>query len=182
MVREIRAESTKRTFIFWATLLSVELVGGCSSGAHSTASRPPDPSPLAAKVPPTDPNPAIYLAQATCWDTVSCCVERHPLTAVESCGADPVRVATILKTLEVLYAAAHPGDKAAAATDVADVEQTEDWSSVADLPEWKQLCIKSYYACKDKGWTGSCYDCLRYCEGQQEWPTSRCGPRKRKNP
>jgi hypothetical protein len=73
-----------------------------------------------------------------------------------------------------------PEAKEAAETDVAEVEQTEDWSSIAELPEWKQLCIKSYYACKDRGWTGKCDDCLRYCEGQQEWPTSRCGPRKKR--
>jgi hypothetical protein len=82
-------------------------------------------------------------------------------------------------TFEMLYATAHPEAKEATEADVAKAEQAEDWTSIADLPEWKQLCIKSYYACKDRGWTGKCDDCLRYCEGQQEWPTSRCGPRKK---
>jgi hypothetical protein len=91
----------------------------------------------------------IYLAQVTCWDTVSCCVQRNPLTAVQSCGADPDKVASILKTFEMLYATAHPEAKKAAEADVAEVEQAEDWTSIADLPEWKQRCIKSYYACKD---------------------------------
>jgi hypothetical protein len=168
------------------------LMGGCSSGAHFTASRPPAPSPSttvsrppapgppAFTLSPPEPNPPIYLAQVTCWDTISCCVQRNPLTAVQSCGADPVKVASILKTFESLYATAHPGTKEAAEADVAGVEQTEDWASIADLPEWKQRCNKFWYACKENGWTGSCTDCLRYCEGQHEWPTSRCGPRMKK--
>ncbi len=123
-------------------------------------------------------NLPTHLAQVTCWDTVSCCVQRNPLTAVQNCGADPARVASILKTFESLYATANPGAKAAAEADVAEAEQAEDWSSIADLPEWKQRCIKFYNACKDHGWTGKCDDCLRYCEGQQEWPLRTCRPRK----
>jgi hypothetical protein len=98
---------------------------------------------------------------------------------VESCAADPAKVASILKTLDMLHATAHPGAEAAAEADVAEEAQAEDWSSIADLPEWKQRCIKFWNACKDKGWTGSCTDCLRYCEGQHEWPTTQCGPRRK---
>lgn len=142
-------------------------MAGCSSGAHSATSHP------------ATTRPPIYLAQATCWDTVSCCVERNPLTAVESCGADPVQVASTLKALAVLNEAAEQsGAKAAADVDVASEEQTEDWSSIAGLPAWKQRCIKYYNACQDRGWKGSCHDCLRYCEGQQEWPFRMCMPRK----
>lgn len=155
------------TLALWLpVVLLTGLMGGCSSGAHATASRPPESS------------PPVYLAQATCWDTVSCCVQRNPLTAVQSCGADPARVTNILKTFESLYASEHPGEKAAAETDIAEVEQEEDWSSIAELPEWKQRCIKFYYTCKDKGWTGKCDDCLRYCEGQQDWPLRTCRPPK----
>lgn len=155
-------------------------MAGCSSGAHSTARRSPEPSPQTFTISPPVPDPPIYLAQVTCWNTVSCCVQSNPLTAVERCGADPAEIASILKTFEMLYATAHPEAKEVEEADVAEVEQAEDWSSIAELPEWKQLCIKSYYACKDRGWTGKCDDCLRYCEGQQEWPTSRCGPRKKR--
>ena len=154
-------------------------MGGCSSGAHSTASSPPELGPAPITISPPEPNPPIYLAQVTCWDTVSCCVQRNPLTAVQSCGADPAKVATILKTLEVLYETEHPEAKDAAEADVTEVEQAEDWSSVADLPEWKQRCIKFWNACKNKGWAGPCTDCMRYCEGQHEWPTHMCGPRTR---
>lgn len=160
----------------WVALLS-GMVGGCSSAAHSTAGRR------------SEPDSPVYLAQATCWNSVSCCVQRHPLTAVESCGADPLEAARILAALEALSGdaqtataatAMQQGDKAAAEADIAEVEKTEDWSNIADLPEWKQTCIKSYFACKHLGWTGECDDCLRYCEGQQEWPSTRCGPRKKK--
>jgi hypothetical protein len=129
----------------------------------------------------TTPNPPTAVAQAagTCWNSMSCCIQNHPFTFVENCGADPLEAAKILKTLEVLYTTAHPEAKEAAEADVAEVEQAEDWTSIADLPEWKQRCIKSYYACKDKGWAGKCDDCLRRCEGQREWPTSMCRPRPR---
>jgi len=64
---------------------------------------------------------------------------------VQSCGADPLEAAKVLKTLEVLYTTAHPEAKEAAEADVAEVAPAEDWTSIADLPAWKQLCIKSYY-------------------------------------
>jgi hypothetical protein len=163
----------------WLPVILAGLMGGCSSGAHSTASRPPEPGPPPITISPPEPNPPIYLAQVTCWDTVSCCVQRHPFTAVQNCGADPAKVASILKTFEMLYETAHPGAQEAAEADVAEVEQAEDWASIDGLPEWKQRCIKFWNTCKNKGWTGSCTDCLRYCEGQHEWPTHMCGPRAR---
>jgi hypothetical protein len=33
---------------------------------------------------------------------MSCCIQNHPLTPVQSCGANPLEAAKILKTLEVL--------------------------------------------------------------------------------
>lgn len=48
----------------------------------------------------------------------------------------------------------------------------------AKLPDWKRRCISTYAECKDDDWTGSCYACFRYCEGQQEWPLNKCRPRK----
>lgn len=35
---------------------------------------------------------------------------------------------------------------------------------------------------KNEGWMGSCYDCLRYCEGQQDWPFNKCRKRKKESP
>lgn len=169
-------KSANHLLVRWLPVSFIGLMGGCSPGAHSTASRPPESGPPSITSPLPEPNAPIYLAQATCWDTVSCCVQRNPLTAVESCGADPAKVAGILKAVERLYATAHPGTKAAAEADVAEVEQGDDWTSITNLPEWKQRCIKFWNTCKNKGWTGSCTDCLRYCEGQHEWPTHMCGP------
>ena len=177
-------KSPKRALVLWLPVMLTALMGGCSTGSHATSVRALAPLSVAAPnlLPTTAPNPPSSVAQAagSCWNTISCCVQNHPLTPVQSCGADLLEAAKILKTLELLYATAHPEAKEAAAADVAEVEQAEDWTSIAELPEWKQRCIKSYYACKDRGWTGKCDDCLRYCEGQQEWPTSRCGPRKKK--
>lgn len=42
------------------------------------------------------------------------------------------------------------------------------------IPEWKRRCIDLYVRCQDEGWTGNCYDCFRYCEGQQQWPDDKC--------
>jgi hypothetical protein len=59
-------------------------MGGCSSGAHTTAT----PRHRSEQVPPS------YWSQAApCWNTVSCCIQRNPLTPVSSCGADPVEAA-----------------------------------------------------------------------------------------
>ncbi len=33
-----------------------------------------------------------------------------------------------------------------------------------------------------EGWMGSCYQCLRNCEGQQEWPFNQCRKRRKTNP
>jgi hypothetical protein len=158
--------------VLWLSALLGGLAGGCSSEAHSAALVPTSTSH------PPGPSSTIHLAQATCWDTVSCCVQRNPLNAVERCGADPAQVASILKTLGMLNEAAESGPKASAEADVDAVEQAEDWSSIKELPEWKQRCIKYYNACQNQGWTGSCYGCMRYCEGQQEWPFHTCKPRK----
>ena len=78
-----------------------------------------------------------------------------------------------------LMAGAKAADSAAAATD----STTQEWddSHNAALPDWKRRCIRAYGDCQDFGWTGSCHDCLRYCEGQQEWPSDKCYRRKGKN-
>ncbi len=55
--------------------------------------------------------------------------------------------------------------------------EEDEFANNKDLPEWKQRCIKAYVSCQNGGWTGKCDDCLRYCEGQQEWPIRKCRPR-----
>lgn len=50
----------------------------------------------------------------------------------------------------------------------------------AALPEWKRRCIRAYGDCREFDWSGSCYNCFRTCEGQQEWPEDQCSPRRKK--
>ena len=121
------------------------LVLGCSSSAHSRASR------------------RDYYAQTTCADSVSCCVQRNPGNP-EACGLSASEAASLMA-----------GAKAAP-------ESAQEWddSHNASLPEWKQRCIRAYGDCQDFGWSGSCYDCLRYCEGQRQWPEDKCTPPRKK--
>jgi len=94
---------------------------------------------------------------------MTCCIKKHPLDPVGACGASPSEVEQVLRAVR------------------ADVEldvDGDDFANNKDLPEWKQRCIKAYYSCQQDGWTGKCDDCLRYCEGQHEWPIRQCRPRK----
>jgi hypothetical protein len=61
-------------------------------------------------------------------------------------------------------------------------QDADEFAHNAHLPEWKQRCIRSYVDCQNEEWTGSCYDCLRYCEGQQEWPFNQCRKCKKVRP
>lgn len=129
------------------------LLPGCSSGAHSVASRPHESSPPAS------------LAQATCWDTMSCCIQRHPATAAQSCGATALEIAEALNGARVLNEATQTEEASEAAMERED-----------RTPPWKQQCIETYNQCIDDGWVGTwaCIDCFRYCEGQRKWPTDKC--------
>lgn len=91
---------------------------------------------------------------------MTCCIKKHPYDPVGACGAAPSEVEQALRAVR------------------SDVdEDEEDFSNNADLPEWKQECIKNYYFCIQRGWTGECHDCLRYCEGQHKWPSNMCHER-----
>jgi hypothetical protein len=100
--------------------------------------------------------------------TVSCCIKKFPLSPVESCG---ITEAEAMRTLVVLAAAYE-------ATEF--TEDEDEFANNAGLPEWKQKCIKLYVDCKNQHWTGNCYDCIRRCEGQHDWPFAICEPRKRR--
>ena len=93
---------------------------------------------------------------------MSCCIQNHPLTPVQSCGADPLEAAEILEALGQFAAAARVLEAA------------------GRLPKWKKECIDKYVMCQLEGWVGNCYDCIRRCEGQHQWPDDMCyDPRKR---
>ncbi|WP_225412832.1 hypothetical protein [Stigmatella hybrida] len=135
---------------------------GCASGANYSA------------------NGSIYLAQSLNIDcrpgdsSMVCCIKKFPRTAMESCGAAAAEVAAVLNGVKVLNEASQAEGE--------EPEEKDDFANNANLPEWKQRCIKNYYACKQEpDWAGPCYDCLRRCEGQQEWPFAMCGPNKRKS-
>jgi hypothetical protein len=137
--------SSGRALALWLSVILTGLMGGCSTGARLTATHAlaplPGANPNLLHTSGPKPPPSVAQAAGSCWNSMSCCIQNHPLTPVQSCGADPLEAAEILKTFESLYAA-NPEAKEAAAADVAEVEQAEDWTSIADLPEWKQRCIK----------------------------------------
>ncbi|GHG84107.1 hypothetical protein GCM10012319_39390 [Comamonas sp. KCTC 72670] len=106
-------------------------------------------------------------ALATCTDTVSCCIQRNP-GMPEMCGLTASEAASHMAGVKMAVEAAEGAPA-----------EWDDSHNEA-LPEWKRRCIRDYAACKDGGWKGPCYDCLRYCEGQQEWPTDQCFPSKKR--
>ncbi|QQR45075.1 hypothetical protein JKA73_02725 [Myxococcus xanthus] len=102
-------------------------------------------------------------AQAACLDSATCCIQRF---GPDGCGLSAAEAAVLMT-----------GAQAAAEGDIPDAEAAQNSS----LPDWKRRCIQNYVNCKEYDWMGSCYDCMRYCEGQQEWPDDKCRPRgKRK--
>jgi hypothetical protein len=154
-----------RAVALWLPVVLTVLMGGCSMGAQVTTVRALAPLSVADpnSYPTSAPNPPTAVAQAagSCWNSVSCCVQNHPLTPVQSCGADPLKAAEILEAFGQFAAAAQVLEAA------------------GRLPKWKKECINTYNECMNKGWVGTwnCVDCLRYCEGQQgKWPKDRCFP------
>jgi hypothetical protein len=157
-------KSQNHALALWLPVILTGLMGGCSTGARVTTVRALAPLPGADPNlrPTADPNRPITVSQAagSCWNTISCCVQKHPLTPVQSCGADPLEAAKILEALGQLEAAAR-------ALEAAGRRE----------PPWKKECRRLYTECMDEGWVGTwnCVDCLRYCEGQQgKWPEDRC--------
>ncbi|NOK32180.1 hypothetical protein D7W79_16315 [Corallococcus exercitus] len=96
---------------------------------------------------------------------MSCCIKAHPLSPVDSCGASEAEAVAALTVLKTAYEASRLTE--------------DDFANNAQLPEWQQACIRSYVDCKNQGWKGRCYDCLRYCEGQHEWPFKACAPTRK---
>ena len=47
---------------------------------------------------------------------------------------------------------------------------------------WREHCRDTYVLCRDQKkprWTGNCYDCFRWCEGQRQWPFHMCRQKAR---
>ena len=130
----------------WRWLLPwAALSMACSTGAHSVSGNQP-----------------IYLAQSAaveCESTVSCCLREHP-GEYERCGA----VAPSQPETAPIEAIKTPSD----------VIQATDAATEEDDDGWRDQCIDLYVACKQRKWTGNCHDCLRWCQGQKEWPFHMC--------
>ncbi|HEX8703300.1 MAG TPA: hypothetical protein VF815_30970 [Myxococcaceae bacterium] len=170
-------KSLKFILPLWLPVILTGLMGGCSSGAHSTAVHPLDLSPSATLSRPLDPSTSALAQAPTCWNTVSCCVQRNPLTPLQSCGVDPVTAARILQTLEDL----EEGTQSATLKGVDMPEREEGGEGEGEgegTPEWKKKCMALYEECQEKRWRGNCGDCFRYCEGQRgTWPFKKCRER-----
>ncbi len=84
-------KDVSRTFVLCLSVALAGLTAGCSVGAHSTVSHS------------TDSTQPIYLAQAHCWDTESCCILRDPVTAPNRCAVRPERIAEVINRARELY-------------------------------------------------------------------------------
>jgi hypothetical protein len=119
----------------------------------------------------------VTTASASCRpgdSTVACCIKNYPLSPAESCAASPDE---ILKTLAAMDAAFQSTKYT---EDEGDEDDAADFANNAHLPPWKQECIRNFVLCKTKrDWFGPCYDCLRRCEGQHQWPFSLCWKKER---
>ncbi|QSQ25364.1 hypothetical protein JY651_10735 [Pyxidicoccus parkwayensis] len=94
-------------------------------------------------------------------NTVSCCVKKN-VGNPEMCGlskADATLIVAMLKGVE---------------SAVPEEEPDEDDPNEG----WRDQCINLYVACKQRGWSGKCDDCLRWCQGQKQWPFHKCTSRE----
>jgi hypothetical protein len=98
----------RHVLVLCLSVVLASFVSGCSAGAHSTASQPSLPISSTAASSADAVSQPVYLAQVTCWNTMSCCIQRFPLTAAQSCGASPAEIAEVLRGAKSLYEATHP--------------------------------------------------------------------------
>jgi hypothetical protein len=98
---------------------------------------------------------------------MTCCIKKYPYDPVGACGATAWDIEQAMQSVKAVDEATPEAE-----------DGVDEFANNKDLPEWKQRCIKAYVSCKNFGWTGQCDDCLRYCEGQHEWPLRKCRPRR----
>jgi hypothetical protein len=96
-------QTKNRMLKLWLPIAIMGLTVGCSSGAHSTASRPTDTRQPTDASQPSDASQPVYLAQITCWDTESCCILKDPLTAANRCMVRPERIVEVVNRAKELY-------------------------------------------------------------------------------
>lgn len=98
-------------------------------------------------------------AGPNCLDSETCCLQAHPGNPA-ACGLTSAEAASIL--------AAGAATTATLATSDAEDDDSDEG--------WRQHCVETYVLCKSQKprWVGRCYDCLRFCEGQRQWPFGKC--------
>ncbi len=66
-------------------------------------------------------------------------------------------------------------NEAAQSTDEEGQEKAKEKPPAEDPDEgYRQHCIDMYVLCQHRKWSGNCHDCLRYCQGQKQWPFNIC--------
>ncbi len=125
-----------RMLNLWLSITLVGFMVGCSSGVHSSASRPvatghrADTSRPSAASQPTGASQPVYLANLSCWDTESCCILKDPLTAANRCMVSPARVAEVVNGVKTLYGATQ--SRAATLKDEAQEEEDSKFAEAAE--------------------------------------------------
>ncbi len=162
----------RRFLVLCVLAVLASVTAGCSVGAHSAAS-----SPAAASSP-------VYLAQATCWNTMSCCIQRWPLSAAESCGASAAEIARVLNGARVLHEMTQTeGERLEEeAKEQADAEGAEDSDEPPDCKGQKHHIIsrpiakalekhetlRGLYKPRDERFVARAKDKESHC-GYQQW-------------
>lgn len=177
-----RTANILRVLALCLGLVFVSLTAGCSAGAHSTASGP------------TAENQPIYLAQVTCWDTMSCCIQQFPLTPVQSCGAGSADIAKVFNSAALLHEAirtaeARLKEEAQAREDAKAAEAAEaEGVAAPEPPDCKgqnhhvisrpiakalkdHLSLRGLYEPRDERFVAKAKDKDSHC-GYQQWHRS----------
>ncbi|HZH13309.1 MAG TPA: Wall-associated protein precursor [Archangium sp.] len=129
------------------------------------------------------------LAQATCLNTVDCCIQRWPLNAAEACGASAARIAEVLNGAKVLHDAtqsagvtlkeeAHEPESAEAeeASDAADSDEPPNCTGqkhhIISRPIAGELerhrTLRGLYKPRDERFVTRAKDKESHC-GYQQW-------------
>jgi hypothetical protein len=87
-----------------------------------------------------------------------------------SCGATAAEVTEVLNGVRVL------GEATEAVTEQAS-EKPDEVAEEEPDEGYREHCINMYVMCVNRKWTGNCHDCMRYCQGQKQWPFNICTKR-----
>ena len=108
-----------------------------------------------------------------CDNSMTCCIKKFPLDPAGACGASTADIqAAVAAGVVMGTVLQRRADDGAGEGEKAD-----------DPDEgWQEHCRDNYVLCKSQKkpqWIGPCYDCLRLCEGQRQWPFHMCWQKAR---